>query len=236
MLGTYAAGLAARGVDASDKLVGEVEGDIAEVDGVIRITAIRLHMTAPVPEAEREGDRLTRAELVTMCNLLLIAGNVTTTDLIGNGMRCLIERPDQVAILRERPELLPNAVEEMLRFDPPVTTSGRIAPTDFEMDGVPIPKGHSISVNLAAANRDPAVYPDPDRFDVTREDTHHQSFGGGAHLCLGAHLARLESQIAIGKLVQRVSEIELLEARTTWGRSLFRVPGRIPVRFRAVGD
>jgi hypothetical protein len=153
--------------------------------------------------AEEEGDRLTSREIVTMCDLLLIAGNVTTSDLIGNGVRALLEHPDQLERLRARPELLPNAIEEMLRFDPPVTSSGRLAPRDVEIGGVPIRKGESITTVLAAANRDPSVYPDPDRFDVEREDTHHQSFGGGAHLCLGAHLARVEAQEAIGALVAR---------------------------------
>ncbi len=153
--------------------------------------------------AEEEGDQLTSREIVTMCNLLLVAGNVTTSDLIGNGVRALLEHPEQLELLRARPELLPHAVEEMLRYDPPVVSSGRIAPRDVEIGGVPILQGESITTVLAAANRDPAVYPDPDRFDVAREDPHHQAFGGGAHLCLGAHLARLETEEAIGALVAR---------------------------------
>jgi cytochrome P450 len=138
-----------------------------------------------------------------MCNLLLVAGNVTTSDLIGNGMRALLDHPEQLALLRARPELLPNAIEEMLRYDPPVTQSGRFAPRDFEIGGVPVRKGESLTTVLAAANRDPDVYPDPDHFDIERADTHHQAFGGGAHLCLGAHLARLEAQEAIGALITR---------------------------------
>jgi cytochrome P450 len=153
--------------------------------------------------AEMEGDQLTVQEIITMCNLLLIAGNVTTTDLIGNGMRALLGNPDQHRRLREKPELIQNAVEEMLRFDPPVTSTGRIAPRDIEIDGIPIRQGESITLLLAAANRDPAIYPDPDRFDIERKDTHHQSFGGGAHLCLGAHLARIEAQEAIAAVVNR---------------------------------
>jgi cytochrome P450 len=171
-------------------------------------------------EAEREGDKLTQDEIVSLCNLLLIAGNVTTTDLIGNGVRALIEHPEELAKLRERPERIENAVEEMLRFDPPVQTTGRIASRDMEIDGIPIRKGESITLHLAAANRDPAVYPDPDRFDIEREDTHHQSFGGGTHLCLGAHLARLEAQEAIGALIGRLPEL-----RAT-GRSTYKqIPG-----------
>jgi cytochrome P450 len=153
--------------------------------------------------AEEEGDQLTESEVITMCNLLLIAGNVTTSDLIGNGMKALLEHPEQLAALQADLDLLPNAVEEMLRFDPPVTQSGRIAPRDIEIGGVPIKKGQGITTVLASANRDPAVYPNPDRFDIRREDTHHQAFGGGAHLCLGAHLARLEAREAIRELVTR---------------------------------
>jgi cytochrome P450 len=157
--------------------------------------------------SEREGDRLAEDEIVTMCALLLVAGNVTTTDLIGNGTRALLDRPQEHAKLRARPELIANAIEEMLRFDPPVQSTGRIAPCDGEIEGVPVMKGQSVAVLLAAANRDPAVYPDPDRFDIDREDTHHQSFGGGAHLCLGAHLARCEAQAAIGALVSRFPKL-----------------------------
>lgn len=153
--------------------------------------------------AEVSGDRLAEDEIVDLCNLLLIAGNVTTTDLIGNGVKALVEHPDQQALLRSRPDLLANAVEEMLRYDSPVTNSGRIAHRDLEIGGVAIAKGESLSVSLAAANRDPAVYPEPDRFDVARKDTHHQAFGGGRHFCLGAHLARLEAQEAVAALLRR---------------------------------
>lgn len=166
--------------------------------------------------AEREGDRLTEAELVTMCNLLLIAGNVTTTDLIGNGMRNLLERPAEHAKLREHPELLANAVEEMLRFEGPVQTTGRIAPRDLEIEGVPVRRGESITVLLAAANRDPDVYPDPDRFDISRKDTHHHSFGGGAHLCIGAHLARAEAQAAVRALVTRYPRLRPAGREVAW--------------------
>ncbi|MFC1579124.1 cytochrome P450 [Pseudomonadota bacterium] len=153
--------------------------------------------------AEADGEKLTIEEIVTQCNLLLVAGNVTTTDLIGNGIKALLDFPDQLQKLREAPALIGNAVEEMLRFDSPVTNSGRIAHEDMEIGGCPVKKGESLSTSLAAANRDPAVYPDPDRFDIEREDTHHQAFGGGRHLCLGAHLARLEAQESILGLLQR---------------------------------
>ena len=177
--------------------------------------------------AEEEGDQLTEREIVTMCNLLLVAGNVTTSDLIGNGVRALLEHSDQLLLLQRRPELLPNAIEEMLRYDPPVTQSGRIAPRDIEIGGVPIRQGQSMTTVLAAANRDPDVYPDPDRFDIEREDAHHQSFGGGAHLCLGAHLARLEAEEAIGGLLGRFPRLRASDRSFTYKR----VPG-----FRGLAD
>lgn len=171
--------------------------------------------------AEEEGDQLSESEIVTMCGLLLVAGNVTTSDLIGNGMRALLDDPEQFVKLRERPELLENAVEEMLRFDPPVTQSGRIAPRDVEIGGQQIRKGQSLTTVVAAANRDPEVYPDPDRFDIERADTHHQAFGGGAHLCLGGHLARLEAREAIGQLVARCPGLR----RSERAHRYKRVPG-----------
>jgi cytochrome P450 len=157
--------------------------------------------------AESDGDRLTEREMIRQCNLLLVAGNVTTTDLIGNGVKALLDHPDQLARLRADPALIRNAVEEILRFDSPVVNSGRIANRDIDIGGCPVHRGESLSTSLAAANRDPAVYPDPDRFDIERADTHHQSFGGGRHLCLGAHLARAEAQEAILALLARFPDL-----------------------------
>lgn len=166
--------------------------------------------------AEEDGDRLSEGELLTMCGLLLIAGNVTTSDLIGNGTRVLLQNPDELAKLRGDPSRIQNAVEEMLRFDPPVTASGRISFHDDDIGGVPIGARESVTVLLSAANRDPAVHEDPDRFDVERRDIQHLSFGGGAHLCLGAHLARVEAQEAIGQLVGRFPRLRLSERPPVW--------------------
>jgi cytochrome P450 len=153
------------------------------------------------------GEQLTDDEIVRQCDLLLVAGNVTTTDLIGNGTMALARHPDQQSTLRARPERIPNAVEETLRYDSPVTNSGRIASRDMEIGGARIERGETLSVSLAAANRDPDVYPDPDDFDVTRADTHHHAFGGGRHLCLGAHLARMEAQEAFAALLDRFRRV-----------------------------
>ena len=153
--------------------------------------------------AEEAGQTLSEDEITMQCNLLLIAGNVTTTDLIGNGIKALLDNPEQLSKLRADPVLIKNAVEEILRYESPVQFSGRIANEDITMQGCPIHKGDSMTTSLAAANRDPDVYPDPDAFNIEREDTHHQAFGGGSHLCLGAHLARLEAQEAIFGLLDR---------------------------------
>lgn len=157
--------------------------------------------------AEEEGDRLSEKEMVTQCNLLLVAGNVTTTDLIGNGVKALMDNRDQWEKLKANPDLVQNAVEEMLRFDSPVVTSGRIANRSIDIGGCPVHQGESLMTSLAAANHDTDVYPEPTRFDIEREDTHHQSFGGGRHLCLGAHLARLEAQEAILGLINRFPDL-----------------------------
>jgi cytochrome P450 len=161
--------------------------------------------------AELQGDKLTQEEMIAQCRLLLIAGNVTTTDLIGNGTRALLDFPEQMEKLRANPELIGNAVEEMLRYDSPVTNSGRTPNRDIVVSGCPVPRGESLSLSLAAANRDPAVYPDPDEFDIERSDTHHQAFGGGRHLCLGAHLARVEGQEAILGLLRRFPRLRKSE-------------------------
>jgi cytochrome P450 len=158
-------------------------------------------------DADIDGDKLTDVEISKQCNLLLVAGNVTTTDLIANGLKALIDHPETLAKLRAQPALMPNTVEEVLRFDSPVTNSGRIASRDMRFDEVEIAQGESLMVSLAAANRDPAAYPEPNRFDIEREDTHHQAFGGGRHFCLGAHLARLEAQETLAALLDHFSQL-----------------------------
>jgi cytochrome P450 len=147
--------------------------------------------------AEEAGDRLTQREILITCNLLLIAGNLTTTDLIGNGILALLSHPAQLAKLRAHPELVPNAVEELLRYDPPVVQTGRVALEPLEIGGTEVLEGEVMTASLLAASHDPARHVDPRRFDIERADTTHLAFGGGAHYCLGAPLARAEAQIAI---------------------------------------
>jgi cytochrome P450 len=183
--------------------------------------------------AEEAGDRLDPLELLSQSIGLLIAGFETTIGLIGNGVRQLILHGDALAKLRARPELIASAVEECLRFDGPIILTSRVLHADVEFGGKALPKNSRVWGMLASANRHPAVFPDPDRFDVERTPNAHLAFGGGPHYCLGAHLARTEAQIAIGELVRRFDDLALESRAVEWGPSLFRVPGRLPITFRA---
>jgi cytochrome P450 len=177
---------------------------------------IAAHRTSPRPDlisgliAAQEGsDSLTDHEMISVLTLLLVAGNVTTTDLIGNGVLALLEHPAEMQKLRADRSLITNAVEEVLRYDSPVLGTGRVPLQDVEVSGCPIPKGEAVIVSLVGANRDPAANPDPDRFDVSRKDIRHHSFGAGPHFCLGAPLARLEAPLAIGGLIERFPNLRL---------------------------
>jgi cytochrome P450 len=172
-------------------------------------------------QAEEAGSFFNDDEVVSMVSLLLGAGNVTTTDLLGNGVKNLLEHPDQARLLRDDPSLIPNAVEEMLRFEGPVTFSGRITVDDREILGCPMHKGESITVALGAANYDPRLHNDPHKFDVTREDIDHVAFGGGRRYCLGAPLARLETQIGLNALLQRFPNLHMDPQEYVWKK----VPG-----------
>ncbi len=159
--------------------------------------------------AEEDGERLSEREILVTCNLLLAAGNVTTTDLMGNGVLALLHHPAELAKLRANPELARNAVEEMLRFDPPVVQTGRITTAPRAIDGMQLDAGETITASLLAAGRDPAAHAEPDRFDIERKDPRHLSFGGGLHFCLGAPLARAEAQIGIPLLFDRFPALRL---------------------------
>jgi cytochrome P450 len=161
--------------------------------------------------ANEDRERMTDSEIVSQCSLILVAGNVTTSDLIANGIKALLQHPDQFAALRAQPELIVNAVEEVLRYDSSVIQANRVVPVDTSVTGCPMHKNESITVSLASANRDPNANPEPDRFDIRRKDIRHQSFGGNKHLCLGAHLARVETQEAILALIQRFPNLSLVE-------------------------
>lgn len=180
--------------------------------------------------AEEDGDRLSQVELVSQTIGLLIAGFETTIGLIGNGVRALALHPGELAKLRARPELIASAVEECLRWDGPISAAVRVLHEDCAFGGKTIPVDTPVLAILAAANRDPEVFPDPDRFDIERTPNEHLAFGGGVHFCLGAHLARMEGQVAIGALVRRFEHLELVSEKVEWGRSLFRVPATLRLR------
>jgi pimeloyl-[acyl-carrier protein] synthase len=158
---------------------------------------------------EEQGERLSEPELVVMCNLLLIAGHETTVNLIGNGTLALLRNPDQLERLRDSPETIGTAVEELLRYDGPVQLTARIANERVQLGDTDIAPGDWVLTLLGAANRDPAQFANPDTLDLTRNPNPHVAFGRGIHFCLGAPLARLEGQIAIGALIARIPRLEL---------------------------
>ncbi|HEX9754410.1 MAG TPA: cytochrome P450 [Gemmatimonadales bacterium] len=166
--------------------------------------------------SETEGGKLSEDELVSNSILLVFAGHETTVNLIGNGMLALLQHADQLALLRRRPELLPGAVDELLRYDAPVQVTRRLPLEDVELGRHLIRRGQEARLLLGAANRDPEVYPDPDRLDITRTGPLHNSFGLGIHFCLGAPLARAEAAIAIAALLRRFPALRLLDEAPAW--------------------
>jgi cytochrome P450 len=159
--------------------------------------------------AQLERDALSEDELISTSLLLLIAGHETTTNLIGNGLLALLRNPEQWERLRREPALLENAIEELLRYDSPVQATVRIATEDVALGDRVVRKGGAALVSIGAANRDPAVFPEPDRLDVARENVRHLSFGHGTHFCLGAGLARLEARTAFRGLLARFPRLAL---------------------------
>jgi cytochrome P450 len=177
-------------------------------------------LTTELVRAEEAGDRLTTEELRANIGLLFGAGHETTTNLIGNGLLALHRHRDQWERLKADPSLIPNAIEELLRFDSSVQMTGRATMEEVEIGGVTLPAGESVVQLLGAANRDPAQYPDPDALDVGRQNIRPMSFGGGIHHCLGAQLARLEGELVFTALVERFPNLELPEKdRPDWRHS-----------------
>jgi cytochrome P450 len=189
-------------------------------------------LTTQLVQAEEDGSKLSNEELTANIILLFGAGHETTVNLIGNGLLALHRNPDQLALLKARPELTTNAIEEFLRYDSSVQLTGRVALEDIDdLGGKKIPKGESVLCLLGSANRDPAVYPDrPERLDITRPKIRPLSFGGGIHLCLGAQLARIEAEVAISTLLRRLPELRLDDAENAEWRPTFVLRGlkRLP--------
>jgi len=167
-------------------------------------------LTTHLVHAEEAGNKLSNEELTANIILLFGAGHETTVNLIGNGLSALHRNPDQLRLLMDDPSLTPNAIEELLRYDSSVQVTGRTTLEDVnDAGGIPLPRGRSVICLLGSANRDPAVYADPDRLDIKRTDIRPLSFGGGIHYCLGAQLARIEGEVAIATLLRRLPNLRI---------------------------
>ena len=189
---------------ATEELFDYFEGIIEQ-----RRQAPQNDLISALLAAEEEGDRLTHEELLSTLVLLLVAGNETTRNLIGNGMLALLKSPAQLQRLRDHPQLLDSAINELLRYDSPVQIDARNAIDDVEIGGKRIAAGQRILAIVGAANRDPKVFANPDELDIGRDEVSHLSFGRGIHYCLGSPLAILEGRIAFTSLLERFSSIRL---------------------------
>src|SRR5262245_35305307 len=195
-----------------DSAIAEAERDLARyLEELLsfRRTAPGGDLLSALLAVEADGDRISPNEVVNLALLLLVAGHETTVNLIGNGVLALLGAPDQLDLLRRSPELVPGAVDELLRFDSPVQMTQRVATEDLELGGYRVRAGDEILLVLGAANRDPSIFTEPNRLDVTRDARRHVAFGGGIHHCLGASLARLQGQVALSALLAGFSGLEL---------------------------
>jgi len=181
-------------------------------------------------QGEQDGERLTEKELYHQCIFMLNAGHETTTNLIGNGLWALLHNPDQLAKLRADPALVPPAVEEMLRYDGPIQLNNRRLIAPVELADRTLPEGTLVTIGIGAANRDPAQFPGPDRFDIARKPNRHVAFGHGDHVCVGMNVARMEGRIALGRLLARFPKIELAGPTDRDRRVRFRGFRKLPVR------
>jgi cytochrome P450 len=182
--------------------------------------------------AEEGGDRMLDGEIVVQAIGIIVAGFETTIGLIGNGTRALVEHPDQLALLRERPDLTNNCIEECLRYDTPILFNWRVLREPYQIDDVLIPADAVVWQMLACANRDPRQFNDPDRFQIDRKDVAHLSFGGGSHFCLGNMLAKVEGRVAISQFAEATKNVRIEPGEATWSPSFFRVLGSYPITFK----
>jgi len=224
--------------DARDKYA-RAEAATAEMAGLFRdlVTMRRARpsrdLLTELVQVEDQGERLSDDELVATCVLLLFAGHETTTHHIANGLRALLAFPDQLALLRERPDLAASAIEELLRYDGPIGAQVRIVQQPQSVHGKAFTRGERVFLLMNAANRDPRAYDAPDRLDLQRRGVPHLTFGFGAHICLGFPLARLEGQIALPALLERWRTIELAAPRLEWIDSMvLRGMKAMPLRVR----
>lgn len=182
--------------------------------------------------AEVNGDRFTEEEVIANCIVTMVGGQETTTNLIGNGVLTLLRNPDQLEKLRADTSLISSALEEMLRYESPSQHTARLAPEDTSLGGKRISKRQAVIAVMAAGNRDPERFPDPDRFDITRTDNRHLAFGWAAHFCFGAALARIEGQTAFELMLKRLKNWSLESQSLVWRTNLgLRGLTRLPIAF-----
>jgi cytochrome P450 len=219
---------------AYPELQADAEAAINELAGYM-LVLIEARRKAPSDDilsnlvvAEEAGDKLDTEELLQQSIGLLVAGLETTMGLIGNGMIAFSRHPEQYQRLVKHPELTASAVEECLRFEPSVPYTYRVLLEDTEFGGVSLPADSQVWAILIAANRDPAVFSDPEQFDIGRSEAKHCSFGGGIHFCLGSHLARMNAEVAFSAMAGRYTNVQVDDDRIRWAPSLFRIPGQIP--------
>ena len=216
-----------RVLDSTSKLTSYFQAAIHELRERPREGLIHSFMTAEV-----DHDRLTDEEIIANCIVTMVGGQETTTNLIGNGLLTLLRHPEQLERMRDEPGLLPSAVEELLRYESPSQHTGRIAPQDVEIGGQIIRKGQAVMAIMAAANRDPDQFPDPDRLILNRTENKHLAFGWASHFCFGAPLARMEGQIAFLTILRRLPNLKLAPGPLKWrNNSGLRGLTALPVTF-----
>ena len=222
--------------------VGRVLKSVADMTAYFR-SAIREEarvlpdgLIRSLVEAEVDGQRLSEDEVIANVIVTMVGGQETTTNLIGNGLLTLLRQPERLAEMRYRPEIAATAIEELLRYETPSQHTGRICHEDTLLGGVPIKKGAAVMAVMAAGNRDPCRFDDPDRLDLERQDNRHLAFGWAAHFCFGAPLARMEGRIAFAALLKRLPHLALGDGKLEWRQNLgLRGLTALPVSFDAHG-
>ena len=185
-----------------------------------RHTEPRQDLITALAKARYEGDKLNDEEILATCIHLLTAGHETTINLIAKGLLALLRNPEQIELLRSHPEFIPEAVEELIRYDSPVQMLSRWAYEDVEIGGKLIRRGDSVGLMLGSANRDPRRFEHPDLLDFQRQDNKHCGFGGGIHFCLGSALARAEAQISLNILINRIPKLHLIDETVEWADNI----------------
>ncbi|HUS06027.1 MAG TPA: cytochrome P450 [Bryobacteraceae bacterium] len=227
--GAEASAQAAIGFGAANREMQEYLHELTAERRVCPADDLLTRLTA----AEVDGERLEEEEILRFVQLLLAAGTETTTNLINNAILCLVEHPEEMLRLRKSPELLPAAIEEVLRYRSPGQAMFRVTRRDVELQGQAIPAGRFVLAMVGSANRDPEQFADADRFDISRQPNAHIAFGHGIHFCLGAPLSRLEARVGLTVLLGRAHDIELVSDRPWEPRKAFHVhgPKSLPIRF-----